>query len=254
MRILIVDDEPAARRRLVRMAGELGAEVVGEAANGVEALKLVRERSPDLLLLDISMPEVDGFDVARHLPEPRPVVVFQTAHDEHALRAFDHDALDYVVKPVTRERLAQALARVETYLAGTRGRVTSPEAVSPEMVSRIRAALGSGTEPRRRLLVRSGRGHRLVPVAKISRFVAREGLVYAHTGEGRHLTDYTLAELEERTAGGFLRVHRSALVNLDAVEGIVPNGDGSATLTLHDGTAVRVSRRRTPEVKEALGL
>lgn len=85
MRVLIVDDEPAARRRLVRMAGELGAEVVGEAANGVEALKLARERSPDLLL-DISMPEVDGFDVARHLPEPRPVVVFQTAHDEHAVR------------------------------------------------------------------------------------------------------------------------------------------------------------------------
>jgi len=249
MRILIVDDEPAARRRLVRMAGELGAEVVGEAANGVEALKLARERSPDLLLLDISMPEVDGFDVARHLPEPRPVVVFQTAHDEHALRAFDHEALDYVVKPVTRQRLAQALARVERYLAGSR-----PRELSPEVVARVRAGLGSGGEPRHRLLVRSGRGHRLVPVEEISRFVAREGLVYAHTGEGRHLTDYTLAELEERTSGRFLRVHRSALVNLDAIEGIVPNGDGSATLTLRDGTAVRVSRRRAPEVRQALGF
>lgn len=259
MRILIVDDEPAARRRLVRMAGELGVEVVGEAANGVEALKLARERSPDLLLLDISMPEVDGFDVALHLPEPRPVVVFQTAHGEHALRAFDHEALDYVVKPVTRERLAQALARVDRYLAGIRSPESSagrkpPEAMSPEMVSKLRAALGSGAQPRGRLLVRCGRGHRLVPVEEISRFVAREGLVYAHTGEGRHLTDYTLAELEERTAGGFLRVHRSALVNLDAVEGIVPNGDGSATLTLRDGKAVRVSRRRAPEIKEALGL
>lgn len=259
MRILIVDDEPAARRRLVRIAGELGVEVVGEAANGVEALKLVRERSPDLLLLDISMPEVDGFDVARHLPEPRPVVVFQTAHDEHALRAFDHEALDYVVKPVTRERLARALARVERYLAGSRARgrsqdVAASDVVSPEVVSRIRAALGSAAQPRGRLLVRSGRGHRLMPVKKISRFVAREGLVYAYTGEGRHLTDYTLAELEERTADQFLRVHRSALVNLDAIEGIVPNGDGSATLTLRDGTAVRVSRRRAPEVKEALGF
>lgn len=252
MRVLIVDDEPAARRRLARMVGELGAEVVGEAANGVEALRLAGDLEPDLLLLDISMPEVDGFDVARHLPEPRPAVVFQTAHDEHALRAFDHEALDYVVKPVTRERLAQALARVERYLAGGR-----PQELSPEIFARLQASLlrglgGSGSKPR--LLVRSGRGHRLMPLAEISRFVAREGLVYAYSGEGRHLTDYTLAELEERTAGLFLRVHRAALVSLDAIESIVPNGDGSATLTLGGGTAVRVSRRRASEVKEALGL
>lgn len=253
MRILIVDDEPAARRRLVRMLGELGAEVAGEAANGVEALQLARELRPDLLLLDISMPEVDGFDVARHLLEPRPAVVFQTAHDEHALRAFDHEALDYVVKPVTRERLAQALARVERYLAGGQ-----QKELSAETIARLQESLTRGTSPvskaKPRLLVRSGRGHRLMPLAEISRFVAREGLVYAYSSEGRHLTDYTLAELEERTAGRFVRVHRSALVSLEAIEGIVPNGDGSATLTLLDGTAVRVSRRRAAEVKQALAL
>jgi len=257
MRILIVDDEPAARRRLRRMVEELGAEVAGEAADGVEALRLARELRPDLLLLDISMPEVDGFDVARHLPEPRPVLVFQTAHDEHALRAFDHEALDYVVKPVTRERLAQALARVERYLAGG-SQGSRLGGLTPEVLARVQQSLArtAGGAPGRkpRLLVRSGRGHRLVPLDEITRFVAREGLVYAYGPEGRQLTDYTLAELEERTAGLFLRVHRSALVSLDAVEGIVSNGDGSATLTLSDGTAVRVSRRRAAEAREALGL
>ena len=117
MRVLIVDDEPAARQRLALLLADLDVEVVGEAANGIEALELVRERRPDLLLLDIAMPEVDGFDVVRHLPEPRPLVVFQTAYDEHALKAFDHEALDYVVKPVTRERLAQALDRARRRLA-----------------------------------------------------------------------------------------------------------------------------------------
>jgi len=103
-----------------------------------------------------------------------------------------------------------------------------------------------------RLLVRSGRGHRLLPLAEISRFSARDGLVYAHSGDGRQLTDYTLGELEERTAGYFVRVSRSALVHLEHVEGIVSNGDGSATLTLSDGTSVRVSRRRSAEVRRAL--
>lgn len=257
MRILIVDDEPAARRRLRRLVEELGQEVVGEAAHGLEALQLNRELEPDLLLLDISMPEIDGFDVARHLPEPRPVLVFQTAHDEHALRAFDHEALDYVVKPVNRERLARAFARAERHLGGSPA-ADRPEQPTPETLARLRESLagtvGGGLGRRPRLLVRSGRGHRLVPWEDISRFVAREGVVYAHDAEGRHLTDYTLVELEERTAGSFLRVHRSALVSLDAVESIVSNGDGSATLTLRDGKMVRVSRRRATEVRAVLGL
>ena len=94
MRVLIVDDEAAARRRLLIMLDELDVEVVGEAANGVEALEMVAERQPDVLLLDIAMPEVDGFDVAQHLVDPKPLIVFQTAYDEFALRAFEHEAVD----------------------------------------------------------------------------------------------------------------------------------------------------------------
>ena len=112
MRVLIVDDESLARVRLATLLEEIdaaGIQIVGEAADGVSALDLIRQHQPDVVLLDISMPEVDGFDVARHLPHPRPLIIFQTAYAEYALQAFDHDALDYVVKPVTRTRLAQAV-------------------------------------------------------------------------------------------------------------------------------------------------
>ncbi len=126
MRVLIVDDEPNARNRLQIMLEELDVEVVGEAANGMEALEMVESLRPDLLLLDIQMPEVDGFDVARHLPDGGPLVVFQTAHDEFALKAFDHEALDYLVKPVSLKRLAEALERARR--AGWRCR---PDCILP---------------------------------------------------------------------------------------------------------------------------
>ena len=117
MRVLIVDDEPAARRRLALMLEELDEEVVGQAANGMEALQMAAERRPELLLLDVEMPEVDGFDVLRHIGEPRPLVVFQTAYDEYALRAFEHAALDYLVKPVTRAGLERAFPFPEDWAA-----------------------------------------------------------------------------------------------------------------------------------------
>lgn len=245
MRTLIVDDEPAARRRLALMLAELDIEVVGEAANGVEALEMVAARRPELVLLDIAMPEVDGFDVVRHLPKPRPLIVFQTAYDEYALEAFDHEALDYVVKPVTLERLGRAVERARQRLAEADRREPTPQALR-----QVESRLPRLRKPR--LLVRAGRGHRLLPLAEIRRFHAKDGLVYAMSGEGRHLTDYTLSELEERTAGHFVRANRSALVHLEHIDGIVSNGDGSATLTLSDGTAVRVSRRRSAEVRRAL--
>lgn len=255
MRVLIADDEPAARRRLARllaeMPPELGVETVGEAAHGLEALQRSAELAPDVLLLDISMPEVDGFDVARHLAEPRPLIIFQTAHGERALEAFDHEALDYVVKPVTRERLARALGRAAGRL-GERGR---GGAAPRKALERVQTALGAGW-PRPRLLVRSGRGHRLVPLAEIVRFTARGGAVYAQLAEASerpHLVDYTLRELEERTAGLFVRASRSQLVCLEAVETLLTASDGSLALTLAGGATVRVSRRRSAAVRRALG-
>jgi DNA-binding LytR/AlgR family response regulator len=249
LRVLVVDDEAAARRRLAGLLAELDEEVVAEAADGLEALRLVPQLRPDLLLLDIAMPEVDGFDVAAHLPEPRPLIVFQTAYDEYALQAFEHEALDYVVKPVSRERLERALERARLRLAERRR-----QELSGELLDQLRRAVGSAAVPgrRSRLLVRDRAGHRLLHWREVSRFCAEQGLVYAVTAEGRHLVEASLQQLEERAAGAFIRANRSELVHLDHVARIVRSGDGSALLTLDDGTRVRVSRRRVPEVRRAL--
>ena len=248
MRVLIVDDEPAARRRLAIMLDELDVEVVGEAANGVEALTLAAERRPDVVLLDIAMPEVDGFDVVRHLDPPRPLIVFQTAYDEYALKAFEHEALDYVVKPVTLQRLDQALDRARRRLEGT-----MRPAFSQDLIERLQATVTRGAPARRpRLLVRDGAGHRLLPLGEIVRFTAAEGTVVARTAEGDFPTDYTLADLEQRTAGAFIRPNRSELLNVDRIVRIEGAGDGSAELTLASGERVHVSRRRATEVRKVL--
>jgi DNA-binding LytR/AlgR family response regulator len=247
VRVLVVDDERAARQRLAMMLEELDVEVVGEAENGLVALEMARERRPDLVLLDIQMPEVDGFDVARHLPEPRPLIVFQTAYDEYALRAFDHAALDYLVKPVSMDRLRRAIERGRAR-SGDAGPAPTPD---ERLLQSLRAA--SAAPPvRARLLVRDGAGYRLQPLAGIERFAADDGAVYAH-GAARWMVDYTLRELQERVGAGFVRASRSELVNVDHVARIVAPGDGSTTLVLAGGTRIPVSRRQSAEVWRALG-
>lgn len=249
MRILIVDDEPQARARLATMLEELDVEVAGEAANGVEALERVAESKPDVLLLDIAMPEVDGLEVAMALPDPKPLVIFQTAHDEYALQAFDREALDYVLKPVTMERLEQALGRARRRLEER----SAPPAVTPQLVAELQSALAGGGPARRpRVMVRDGDGKMLVPLKDIVKFAAEDGGVQAHTRLGPYPTDYTLADLEARLAGGFLRVNRAELVNADHVGRIASNGDGSATITLADGAQIHVSRRRAADIRKAL--
>lgn len=248
LRVLIVDDEPAARSRLSLMLAELDVEVAGEAANGLEALELTRERRPDVLLLDIEMPEVDGFDVARHLPEPAPLLIFQTAWDQYALQAFDHAAVDYVVKPVSLDRLERALSRARERIEPGR---RSAAHLTPQLLASLRAAV---TEPPRkpRVLVRDRGGLRLLPWSDILRFTTDESVVWAVTPKARYITDYTLTELEERMVGHFVRVSRGDLVNTASIIRILPAGDGTGELELADGSRVRVSRRRFGEVKGVL--
>ena len=245
MRALVVDDEAPARRRLADLLEELGVEVAGEAADGLEALEIARTRHPDVIFLDVSMPEVDGFDVARHLTEPRPLIVFQTAYSQFAVKAFDHEALDFIVKPVTRERLAQAIDRV------SRRAAAAPRWGASDLAT-LGATIGHVSTRPERLLVRHGSEHRLLPVADIERFTTEEGLVCANTTAGTHGTDYTLNELEERLRGVFVRTSRSELVAIAHIAAIRSNGDGSATLTLASGTTVHVSRRRSAAVRQLL--
>ncbi len=247
MRVLVVDDEGAARRRLSIMLAELDVELVGEAANGLDALKLVRERKPDLLLLDITMPEVDGFDVAQHLPEPKPLIVFQTAFDEYALEAFDHEAIDYLVKPVTLPKLQRAIER-----ARERWDTARSQELSNDVLHQLRASLKPAAGAPARVLVRDRDGHRLVSYRDILLFRAEQGTVRARIERDDFLTDYTLADLEQRLGSAFIRPNRSELVNVELVERIASNGDGSATLTLLDSTTIHVTRRRAADVRRHL--
>jgi DNA-binding LytR/AlgR family response regulator len=254
MRVLIVDDEPAARRRLAMLIEEIdpvNLEIVGEAEDGLVALSLARERAPDVILLDIAMREVDGFDVARHLPAPRPLIIFQTAHHQFALQAFEHEALDYVVKPIRKERLAAALERARARLAATAA--ADRPALDAAALQKAGAAFGYTPVVSSRLLVRAGAGHRLTPLQDILRFSAGDGVVYAHTATSAPIADYTLTELEARTGGRFVRTSRGDLVNLAHVERLTSSGDGSLTLTLSDATHVRVSRRRAADVRRSVG-
>lgn len=251
LRVLIVDDEAPARHRLAALIEEIdprGIEIVGEAADGVEALALTRERRPDVMLLDVEMREVDGFDVVRHLSDPRPLVIFQTAHHRYAVEAFEQAALDFVVKPVTRDRLVRALERARQRLAERRD-WPPPTA---DTLERAGAALGYRPGAPARLLVRHGSGHRLVPVRSITRFTAADGVVYAQVGAEASLCDYTLTELEHRLGAAFLRVNRADLVQVAWIAGVESNGDGSLSLTARDGTRVHVSRRRAADVKARL--
>jgi two-component system LytT family response regulator len=234
VRVLVVDDEEPARRRLVRMLERLGGiEVVGEAGDGEQALALVRERAPELLLLDIDMPEMDGLELAE-LPGV-PLVIFTTAHAEHAVRAFEVAAVDYLLKPIGRERLAEAIERA-------RGRVG-------------RAATVSGSvEPLPRITARSGGTVHVIDASEIVRFHATDKVtIFVH--EGRELVlDDSLSALEERLhPHGFFRTHRAELVNLAAVRALHSEG-GSTHVELRDGSRAAVGRRVVAELKRRLGI
>jgi DNA-binding LytR/AlgR family response regulator len=253
VKVLIVDDEPAARRRLASLVEEVdpSIEIVAEAPDGLAAIQLADARRPDVVLLDIAMREVDGFDVARHLADPRPLIIFQTAFQEFAVKAFDYEALDYLVKPVKRERLAQALERARQRIAVRQG-AGQGSGWDRAALDRFGAAIGYRPGPTARLLVRHAGGHKLVPLAEIAWFSAADGLVRAHTQGASWVVDYTIGELEARVGRAFVRASRAALVNLAAIDRSTSDGDGSATLVLKDGTKVHVSRRRAAEVWKLL--
>jgi DNA-binding LytR/AlgR family response regulator len=232
LRIVIVDDEPLARSRLRRLlAGRPDVEVVGEAGDGVSACRLIETERPDLVLLDIQMPGLSGFDVLRRLTW-RPRVVFVTAYDRFAVQAFEAEALDYLLKPVEPERLARA---VERAVPG-----------DDDRLARLLDAVARLQPARERLAARQGNRIVLVDPAAVCFVRAEDKYSVVYTGEHEHVLDRTLDELE-RSLGpeSFLRIHRSLLVNVACVRELRTLDDGRCTVLLDDarGTTLQASRR-----------
>jgi two-component system response regulator AlgR len=236
LRALIVDDEAPARERLRRLLEELDdVAVIGEAANGAEALERCASLDPDVVLLDVRMPGMDGIEAARHLGalEEPPAVIFTTAYDEYALAAFETQAVGYLLKPVRREKLARALRQA--------ARVAAPQLVRVAE----QAQLG---KRRTRICARLGEQLRLVPVDDVYYFSADQKYVTVRHRGGRELIDETLRALEDEFAPDFVRVHRNSLVARRHVGAVERNTDGQLVVRLKEcDDVLQVSRRHAAE-------
>lgn len=237
MRILIVDDEPPARARLRRMVEELPeTEVVGEAGDGAAAVRLAEEEAADVILLDIRMPGMDGIEAAHRLgeAEPPPAVIFITAYDGHALEAFGTPAVDYLVKPVRRDRLAAALQ-------------------AARQPNRAQLEDAGAQAPRDKLCARLGSELELVPIEAVRYLRAEHKYVTVRHGDGEVLLEESLRALEQEFGERFLRVHRKALVAPAWVAGLGRDDDGRPCVRFHDiPETIEVSRRHLPAVRERL--
>jgi two-component system, LytTR family, response regulator len=226
-RVLIVDDEPLARDVIRGLLGRIDdVTVVGECGNGKHAVASIRSLGPHVVFLDVQMPDLDGFGVLDGLEHP-PVVILVTAYDEFAVKAFDAEALDFLVKPFTDERFYQAFDRARRRLAPTY---------------------------RTRLLVSTGRRSLTLPITSVTWIAADDYYARVHAGRASHLLRESLAALErELDPTAFVRIHRSALVNISAIAELRRGPDNHYTVVLTDGTRLEVSERRRATVLKALG-
>jgi two-component system LytT family response regulator len=236
MRILIVDDERPARDKLRRMlSAEPGVSAIEEARDGVEALEMLPSFAPDLLLLDIQMPEISGLDVAASLPSPAPLVVFVTAYDEYAVQAFDANAIDYLLKPYDQPRLQRALQRAR-------------ERLSPLRIAGAPAAETAPLPAVTQLLVPERNGTRIVRVEHIQWIETADNYVVLHTADGAPLMRQTLAGLLDKLGPRFIRCHRRAAVQAGWIASIVNHDKGDGELLLHSGARVPLSRQYRADV------
>ena len=240
MKLLIVDDEPLARARLRAILADLpGVEIAGEADNGRKAVEQAQALTVDAVLMDIAMPVMDGLEAARHLAtiESPPAIVFCTAYDEHALAAFEAAAVDYLVKPVRRERLLEALERARRHRAGT-----APPAPLPP-----------ADRQRSHLSARLRGNLRLIPIEDVHYLLAEEKYVLVHHGRGEDLIEESLKSLEQEFAYRFLRIHRNCLVAMEEFQELQRQPDGRVLVVLRHGSSrLEVSRRCLPGLREKL--
>jgi two-component system LytT family response regulator len=239
IRTLVVDDEPVARARMLSLLqDESDIEVIGQCQSGTEAVSAIEQASPDLIFLDIQMPQMDGLQLARALGDRMPAVVFVTAYDEYALRAFEVHALDYVLKPFSAERFKAALAHARQHLS--KRRATGARETAPER--------------RDRLVIKSSGRIYFVRTHEIDWCEAAGNYVRLHVGPLTHLVRGTMGYLESQLdSTQFVRVHRSTIVNVDRIQELRSSFNGEYIIMLHDKTRLTLSRGYRDGLQSKLG-
>ncbi|MFT7109516.1 MAG: two-component system response regulator AlgR [Psychrobacter glaciei] len=237
MKIIIVDDEPLARTRLIRFINnaQLG-EVVSEAGNGIEAIQEIEKFAPDVVLMDIQMPAMNGLEAAQHISQldTPPAIIFTTAFDEYAIQAFDVQAVGYLLKPVRLEELRNALSKLGK-------------------LNKVQAQSLNGNSCRSHISAKSHQGLELIPIENIILFRADQKYISVFHKLGELLIDESLKELEDEFEGVFVRVHRNALVAIKAISGFEKNDDGGYLLTLNGyDQQIAISRRHVAGVRKLI--
>ena len=246
MRILIVDDETLAREFLIeQLAGIPGTQVVGQAANGFDAVKLAEELSPDLMLLDVQMPKLSGFEVLELLGPRAPAVIFVTAYDEFALRAFQVHAVDYLLKPVEPARLADAVARAQARTD------SAPARPAPEALAATARPPGRTLD---RVLIRQDARVHVIPVQQLDFIEAQDDYLSFASGGKKLRKQQTLTDIEgQLDPTRFVRIHRSFLLNVERLARIEPYAKDSWLAILQDGTKLPLSRSGYQRLRELIG-
>ena len=250
MRVLIVDDEPLSRRKLRRLLnGECDLEIIGECTDGAQAVTAIAEQKPDLVFLDVQMPEMDGLGVIYAVgPQRMPLVVLVTAYDHYALKAFEVSALDYLLKPVNRERFQAAVARARSQMElGRNGEVG-------QRLQALLEHLQAGQEYSRRLMLKSEGRVFFLTVDEIDWIEAAHNYLVLHVGTKSHLIRETMDSLEARLdPNHFVRIHRSTVVNLERIQEMHPWVRGEHAVLLRDGTRLTLSRSYYERLRQRLG-
>ena len=248
IRVVTVDDEPLARERVSTLVRESeGLELVGEAANGLEALDLITRLEPDLIFIDVEMPELSGFGVIAALEEARvPAVVFITAFERYALKAFEVGAVDYLQKPVTRQRFAGAIARAKERLGHRQADYRAALVASATVAERARGF-------RTRFVVRRGNTHHIVPADQVDWMDVADNYLCLHVGPKSHLWRGTMKQAEEELdPDRFVRIHRSAVVAVDRIVTVRTHESGGHVIELKGGVQLRSSRQYADRVRALL--
>lgn len=246
IRAIVVDDEPLTRERVRTLIEKAdGIEVIGEGRNGLEALDLITQLEPDLVFIDVEMPELDGFGVIRELdPDNLPVVIFITAYEQYARQAFDVGAIDYLYKPITPSRFAAAVGRARERL---------DRRSSADLHTLALAASQAKRGYRKRFVVRRGTEHFFIPVDHVEWIDAADNYLRLHVGGRTHLTRGTMKQIEEELdPDHFIRIHRSAIVAVDRIKAIRSHESGGHIVELSDGVQLKTSRQFAPRVSELL--